>query len=161
MNATAVNEGVKVQVSRLIRAKRQRVYEAWTRPEMLRQWYGPKWLEAVSVTTDPRVGGAYRIEMKDNDNGQRPEGVPYREDNAIATGTYQAIIPNEMLCFTMRGTWDTRNGETLVTILFKDADNGGTEVTLIHERFASEEAVGGYRQGWQGSLDKLASLCEA
>jgi hypothetical protein len=46
-----------------------------------------------------------------------------------------------------------------VTVLFRDVE-GGTEVTLIHEKFASAEPMAGYQQGWTDSLSKLASFCE-
>jgi Activator of Hsp90 ATPase homolog 1-like protein len=43
------------------------------------------------------------------------------------------------------------------TLLFADKD-GGTELTLIHERFANAEDLGGHEHGWIGSLEKLAAV---
>ena len=49
--------------TRVIRAPRARVYEAWTNPEIVKQWFGPVGLQCPSVEVDPRIGGAYRIEF--------------------------------------------------------------------------------------------------
>lgn len=158
VSGVATKEGIKVQVNRIVKAKRSRVFEAWTKPELIQRWYGPTWMSVSSTDVDLRVGGSFRIAMVEN--GTRPEGIPKPTGDVIATGTYEEIVPNELLRFSFRGTWDPANPDMLVTVRFADVD-GGTEVKLIHERFASDERVGGYTQGWEGSLEKLARACEA
>lgn len=158
VSGVSTKEGIKVQASRIVRAKRSRVFEAWTKPELIQQWYGPTWMKVSSTDIDLRVGGSFKIEMVENDT--RPEGIPKPAGDVIATGTYEEIVPNELLRFSFRGTWDPTNPNMLVTVQFSDAE-GGTEVKLIHERFASDERVGGYTQGWQGSLEKLAKALES
>ncbi|MHB1794858.1 MAG: SRPBCC family protein [Acidobacteriaceae bacterium] len=138
-----MSENLKLQVSRVIHAKRSRVYDAWTKPELIQQWFGPENMTVASASTELRVGGAYRIEM---------------QSSRAATGVYKKIVPNELLCFTWRGDWNPSE-ETLVTVAFKDVE-GGTEVTLAHERFATAESMGKHEHGWNGSLAKLATLCE-
>jgi uncharacterized protein YndB with AHSA1/START domain len=109
---------------------------------------GPGEIVAVRVDADARVGGRYRIEMR------RPSG----EGHNVA-GVYREIVPNEKLVFTW--SWDPAPGEepheSLVTVLLKP-DEGGTLLTVIHERLFDEESRAGHEGGWNGALDKLEKL---
>jgi uncharacterized protein YndB with AHSA1/START domain len=143
-NGVAVSESTSLQVSRMIKARRQRVFESWTNPELLHLWFAPGTMSVTTATTDPRVGGAYRIEMKS------------AEVTNIITGVYTEIVPNELLSFT----WGWQNypvPESRVTVLFKDVD-GGTEVILSHERLSTEELRNKHEHGWVGCLHNLARL---
>ena len=144
----ALNEGMgaglKLQVSKVIRAKRTRVYEAWTKPETMQEWFGPEGMTCTDAKLDVRVGGEYRLEVTARETGRV----------SVAAGVYQEVVPNERLRFSWVGSW--RAGEeSVVTVSLKDVD-GGTEVTITHERVAEAEAMAGYEQGWTGSLAKLA-----
>jgi uncharacterized protein YndB with AHSA1/START domain len=107
-------------------------------------------MKIVHGSADLRVGGAYTWEMQG-----RPDGSD-SEYQAKATGIYKKIIPNELISFTWNGTW-APNEETLVTVHFRDVAEG-TEVTLTHERFKTEESRAGHQQGWTSMLDKLPTL---
>ncbi len=162
--AEAQSETLKLQIKRIIHAPRSHVFDAWTEPEMLQRWFGPGNMTVASATTDTRTGGAYRIEMQgvptcDDAAAADPEVNPRDTSRkAVATGVYQEIIPDELLRFTWRGDWEP-DEETLVTVTLRDVP-GGTELTLTHERFATEKSMGGHEQGWNSSLDKLAAYCE-
>ena len=68
-------------------------------------------------------------------------------------GIYKEVIPEKKLVFT----WEWQGAperESLVTFLLKPID-GGTELTLLHERLPDEEARISHEQGWSGLLDKL------
>jgi uncharacterized protein YndB with AHSA1/START domain len=65
-------------------------------------------------------------------------------------------VLNELLQFTWTPNWNPGE-ESLVTISLKDVE-GGTELTLLHERFLSEGSRNGHTKGWAGSLDKLDTL---
>lgn len=162
MEPTALNEGIgeglKLQVSKAIRASRERVFEAWTKPEVMRQWFGPANMEAQEVTNDLRVGGSYRVAMRAcEERAERKEmgGI------SIATGVYREIVPNERVSFTWNGNW-APGEESLVTVTLKDLPGGvfGTEVTITHERFLTTASMSGHEQGWMGSMIKLASYLE-
>lgn len=131
-----------LQVSVFIQAKREKVFEAWIRPELMKKWFCPENLTPGVVEADVRVGGTYRGSMIDGSNVY------------TASGTYQEIAPNEKLVFT-HGWEGPDRMETLVTVAFKDKD-GGTEVTLTHERFASIEQAKGHEKGWVSALENLA-----
>lgn len=155
----ATGENLTLKISRVIRAKRERVFEAWTKPEIIQQWFGPGDLKVASANADVRVGGTYRIEMAGPsatpESSADGAGITRRPS---ATGIYKAIIPNHMLCFTWHGDWNPAE-DTLVTVELRDVE-GGTEVTLTHERFATAESRDRHQHGWSGSLEKLAKLLE-
>jgi len=65
-------------------------------------------------------------------------------------------VPNERLVFTWQ--WEGSDLETLVTLEFKGLSAGGTELTLIHEGFDSEDTRNKHGQGWDGCLANLESF---
>jgi uncharacterized protein YndB with AHSA1/START domain len=150
LEQSKVDNNLKLEISRVIKADRTRVFNAWTRPEIVQKWFGPGMMKIVHGSADLRVGGAYAWEMQG-----RPDGSD-SEYQAKATGIYKKIIPNELISFTWHGTW-APNEETLVTVHFRDVAEG-TEVTLTHERFKTEESRAGHQQGWTSMLDKLPTL---
>jgi uncharacterized protein YndB with AHSA1/START domain len=141
----AQNEDLKLQISRTIKASRKRVFDSWTRPELMQRWFAPATMRVSNATADLRVGGEYRVEIHGVD------GYVH-----VAAGVYTRIIPNELLSFTW-GAGCEPGVDTLVTVQLRDVD-GGTELTLTHEHFASSQAVAKHQQGWIGCLDKLDKL---
>jgi uncharacterized protein YndB with AHSA1/START domain len=138
-----------VEQTRLIRASRARIFAAWTKPELLQQWFGPSDRICTVAESDPRVGGAYRI-------GVRLKDVPDAQV-AVATGHFLQFIPNQLLQFNWIPSWNPGE-ESLVTVSLEHV-SGGTEVTLRHED-VPPESFNGYDQGWHGSLTKLAKAVE-
>lgn len=148
-----------LQLRRVIKGSRQRIFEAWTKPEMLRQWFGPAALSVAEVSTDLRISGAYRIQMEGKSEGCAPlpeTGAPPKRP--VAMGRYTEIVPYERLSFTWRGDWGEME-DTLVTLEFHEVP-GGTEVVLTHRNFATREMVEGHNKGWSESLDKLARFIQ-
>jgi uncharacterized protein YndB with AHSA1/START domain len=139
-----------VRQSRVIRASRDKVYEAWIKPEIMQQWFCPKPGVVPSVALDAREGRAYRIEIPAGSCADHPT------QNSIADGVYTEVVPNQKLQFTWRANWNPTD-ESLVTVTFADAQ-GGTEVTILHERIAGD---GGYEQGWAKCLESLAAVVAA
>lgn len=152
-------DGPRLEIRRTIRAKRERVYDAWTRPEMIERWFAPGNMRVPSATADVREGGEYRIEMQgalEAGMAERPnEDTSYR---TAASGRYLRVVPNELLVFTWKGDWDAE--VTLVTVALKDVE-GGTELCLTHERFGTENSRDRHQHGWTGSLGKLARVLES
>jgi uncharacterized protein YndB with AHSA1/START domain len=146
--------------NRVIRAPRSRVYEAWTNPEILKQWFGPDNMYCPEAMLDVRVGGEYRIAVLPTAEAAASEATSDSERrHAAAVGSYTKIAPNELLQFTWSPNWNLGE-QSLVTVTFKDVE-GGTELTLIHENFNSEESRDGHNKGWAGSFDKLARILES
>ncbi|HET9030906.1 MAG TPA: SRPBCC domain-containing protein [Candidatus Aquilonibacter sp.] len=126
----------------------ERLYEAWTTPQVAQQFLGPSDVKASDVEMDVRVGGSYRIVMNMSD-GER----------WAVKGTYRIVAPPNRLQMTW--VWEESDPreehETLLTLEFK-AIATGTELTLTHERFASEESRAGHTRGWEAILDQLGSV---
>jgi uncharacterized protein YndB with AHSA1/START domain len=139
----AQGEDLKLQIRRVIKARRARVFESWTTPELMQRWFAPGEMRLVKASADLRLGGQYRIEMHGIDDAV-----------FVASGIYRKIIPNELLSFTWGGACDPGAAETLVTVEFRDFEDG-TELILTHEHFGSADAVAKHQHGWIGCLDNL------
>lgn len=144
----------RLEIKKIIRASRNKVFEALTQPEMIKKWMAPGTSTVPSMQAEFKVGGAYRIEMRGEMGGAAYDVVVH--------GVYTKIIPSEFLAFTWIYEDPKRRvsvGSTLVSISLRDVE-GGTEVTLSHEKFASRERRDGHHFGWLDSLEKLATVCE-
>lgn len=134
-------------IRRTYRSSPERVYQAWTDPELARQFLCPAGMSA-EVSMDVREGGAFRIAMK------RPDGAIY-----AAIGTYREVKPNSLLSMTWR--WEENNPaeehETLLTVEF--VKNGsGTDLVLTHERLSTAESRENHKHGWTSLVEKLDAL---
>jgi len=134
-----------LQVSRRYDAPAERVFDAWTNPDVLKDWYAPQpgWTSEIAEV-DLRPGGAFRLGMKDPESGALH----------VAFGEYTEVSRPEKLAFTW--TWEGQEDRpaTLVEIDFVQ-DGGATDVTLTHSGFASEESRDSHSHGWNGLLDNL------
>lgn len=145
MNTTTVPALV---IHRMFSASPERVYEAWTQPELAKQFMCPEGVTIGDMSMDVRVGGTYRIVMKN----------PAHEDY-VAYGTYREVQPARRLSMTWTWEEDTKEEEheTLLTVEF--APHGsGTELTLTHEQLASEQSRTNHQGGWNTMLDKMEQL---
>ena len=136
-----------LRLVRTIKASPARVFEAWTRPEDMRQWSCPEGLSLADVQVDLREGGAFLLDMVD------PEGGHH-----TAFGEYREISPPHRLVYTW--DWkqeDHRVGETLVTVEF-NAKADGTEVVMTHEKLPSIEMRDSHHEGWSSCLERLERL---
>lgn len=150
----------ELEIVRVFNAPRELVWKAWTEPERLMQWWGPKTYTAPVWKMDFREGGTYLYCMKSAE-GQEFWG----------TGTYKEIIPNEKIVWTdsfadadgnkvnaqSLGFPDTWPDELLVTILFEDVD-GKTRMTLRHAGIPEGEMSDMTSAGWNESFDKLVEI---
>lgn len=151
--ATAERKGemLKLELRRVIRASRQRVFAAWTHPDELRKWFGPGAIHVAEVDMDARAGGAYHIVMQGTMDNE-PKDAELRRG---VVGEYTVIVPDELICFTWRAEWND-DAESLVTVKLRDVEDG-TEVVLTHERIVSELTCNGYERGWTSILEKLGN----
>ncbi len=127
-----------------IKAPRAKVYEAWTKPDILAKWFAPGARTPAAEVLDVRPGGKYKIVMKGAD------------DSPVAVGEYREVVHNEKLVFSWGWEGDPSQ-PTLVTVTFADKA-GGTEVVLVHERFANADTCEHHRMGWQAIMDKMPAL---
>jgi uncharacterized protein YndB with AHSA1/START domain len=147
MPETLLTSTTSFSVSRIIDAPREAVFDAFTDPVIMRQWYSPDGFSTPAVDSDPRAGGAYRIGMKQADG-----------EIFYVAGKFTEVRRPEKLVFTW--AWEEDDGpghESVVTVEFKSRDSK-TEVILTQERLAGAESRDKHIHGWTGILDKLMLL---
>ena len=132
-------------IERLFKASPERVFAAWTDPQMLIQWWGPEGHHIPESDFDVREGGSYRAVMQ-SEKGNRH----------IVIGTYQTIKPPNHLVLTW--AWEQEDGSsghrTLVDLTFEqEAD--GTRLKLVQRLFESTEGRDNHRMGWTSTLNCL------
>jgi uncharacterized protein YndB with AHSA1/START domain len=143
----------EVIITRTFNAPRELAWKAWTDPKHLSQWWGPNGFTAPVCEIDLKPGGALRIHMEHPD-------FP----NHWMKGVFKEIIPPEKLVFTSQA-FIGEDGEAGIegtnTITFEEY-NGGTKLTVhaVVDKLAPEFsfAYEGMNEGWNQSLDKLATL---
>ena len=135
-----------VTITRLVQATPDRVFAAWTTPQLMKQWNAPGDRTNPVVEVDLRIGGRYRIHMA------APDGKTSK-----VTGVYREIDPPRRLVYTW--FWETNPdlGEMVVTVEFHPRGEA-TEIVLVHAGCVSEEAANNHRNGWLGALPKLEKL---
>jgi len=151
--------------SRVFDAPRELIWKAFTEPERLRHWFGPKGSTIVASQMDLRVGGTYLGAMRD------PTGRVM-----WAKFVYREIVPPERLSWThsfsdenggltrhpLSPTWPLK---LLTTVTFAAESGGKTRVTIrwspleasAEEQNTFDAAHDSMMQGWGGTFDRLAA----
>ena len=138
---------LSLTAARTISASRERVFNAWLDPEMLKRFMVPgPGMSTPKAATDPVEGGRFDLVMKAGD-----DEIPH-------AGTYLKIDPHSQLIFTWESPF-SEEGST-VTLDLADVD-GGTEITLTHVKFVSEESRENHLGGWGGILGALDTALAA
>lgn len=161
MNATTPRATTEEDLilRRSFEAPRELVFAAWTEPERLVRWWGPRGYTTPFCTVDLRPGGIFRFCMKS------PEGREF-----WGRGVYGEVVAPERLVWidsftdaggnvvqpSHYGLSAEHPGEMLVTVTFTEND-GKTEVTLRHAIPRSVPERSGAEQGWTEMFDRLAT----
>lgn len=135
----------ELSVSRVLDAPRGLVFRAWSSPEHLVRWWGPKNFTTPQADTDFRRCGRWSATIRS------PEGADYP-----SRGVYAEIAEPERLVFSFAWTEDgERETDTLVTVTFKEAGSG-TRLTFHQAFFDTEETRDSHEEGWGECMDRLA-----
>lgn len=138
---------VELEFTRTYAAPRQLVWEAWTEPDQLAQWWGPRGVSTPreSIELDLRAGGRIAFEMVDDATGKRYPN----------SGTFLEVDPPARIVWSDDGFPDG-SGAGTATITFTE-DTAGTTTLRIHlVADFSDEVRAGAESGWGTQLDKLA-----
>lgn len=138
-----------LEVRRLIRESPERVFDAWTRPELIPRWFKPGPMPLRSASIDLRVGGRWHMRM----------GFP-GEPEKVGTGVFLQVERPSRIVYTWNWQPDPVGRETVVSVDFIDRD-GDTEIVLRHRGFPGSRASDGHRHGWTNCLAALAAMCGA
>lgn len=127
---------------RTLSGTRERVFAAWTRPELMTQWFFPAQGWVARVSADLRIGGRYQVEMRDEAGGTH-----------VQHGRYQVIEPVSRLVFT----WSCPDlgVEDSVVTLELEARGKKTELILTHQLPADPKVRREHEEGWTGCLGQL------
>ena len=123
------------------------VFEAWTRPELLKQWWAPKstGMTLLSCAADVRVGGRYRLEFG---HGASPPMAFF--------GRYVEVTPHSRLVWSN----DESADGAVTTVTFEERD--GKTLLVLHELYPSKEAldvaIAGMEGGMPESFEQLDEL---
>jgi len=139
-------------VTRTFNAPAHIVFDAWTKPELLKRWWAPKsfGVSLFECESDLRVGGTYRYAF-----GREPRNPE------VFSGRYLEVNPPSRLVLTQIYERMSDAGEAVVTATFEESQ-GKTRLTL-HQLFPSKEALegalaSGMESGMRITLDQLDAL---
>jgi uncharacterized protein YndB with AHSA1/START domain len=139
-------------VKRLFDGPAHIVFEAWTRPELLKRWWAPKsfGVSLFDVESDLRVGGTYRYAF--GRDPKKPE---------VFSGRYLEVSPPSRLVLTQLYERMREVGEVVVTVTFEQSE--GRTLLTLHQFFPSKEALegalaSGMERGMRVTLDQLDEL---
>jgi uncharacterized protein YndB with AHSA1/START domain len=112
-------------VTRTFNGPARLVFEAWTKPELFRQWWVPKsmGMSLLSCDMDVRTGGTYRLVFRGD-----PEPMAF-------FGTYKEVTPPSRLVWTN----EESDEGSVTTVTF--AEKGGKTLLVMHELYPSKEAL--------------------
>jgi uncharacterized protein YndB with AHSA1/START domain len=141
-------------LTRDIDAPPEKLFRAWTQPELLKQWFAPLPFTTPHAELDVRPGGSSVIVMRG------PDGTDYPN-----RGVYLEVVENERLVTTdaFTSAWQPSEKPFMTLILtFEDIGGGKTRYTArvrhwtVEDREMHEKM--GFHEGWGTCADQLAAL---
>ena len=138
-----------VRLHRVIRAKPEKVFRAFTNAEALARWLPPNGFTCKVDKLDARVGGTFRMAFTNFSTG----------NGHSFGGTYLELVPGERLRYTDKFDDANLPGEMVTTVTFKST-LAGTEMNVTQEGIPDAIPVEFCYLGWQESIDHLTRLVE-
>lgn len=136
-------------VTRTINGPARLVFEAWTQPELLKEWWVPKsfGLSLLSCEADVRVGGQYRFVFRHGDS-----------EPMAFFGRYIEVTPHARLVWTNE---EAEGGGPVTTVTFEE--RAGKTLLVMHDLYPSKEALdaamtSGEKSGMGETFDQLDEL---
>ena len=143
----------EIVISRAFNAPARIVFDAWTRPELVRRWWAPRSLcvEMTDCQADVREGGGYRYVLR----------MPGGGEEFAFSGTYTEVTPHSRLVYTQVYEPMADAGAAVVTITFRE--EGARTHMVSHELYPSAEArdatiASGMEHGMRITMDQLDEL---
>lgn len=146
---------VELVIERVFEAPRELVYQAFTDPDQLAQWFGPVGFSVPrdSVDVDVRVGGHQRLQMVQDDDPSSASPVD---------ATFTEVVENELLAGeeSWEGVPGLQEGGTM-RMRLEFHDEGGRTRLVIRQGPYTEVMEPQARAGWESSFTKLDTLLAA
>jgi uncharacterized protein YndB with AHSA1/START domain len=141
----------EIVITRTFRAPAHIVFDAWTKPELVRRWWAPKsrGVTLVQCDADVRPGGAYRYVLARG-----------KAERFAFFGKYLEIARPTRLVYT-QSFEPIPDGEAVVTVSFEERD--GSTMLVAHELYPSKEVLdgaltSGMEEGMRETFDQLDEL---
>jgi uncharacterized protein YndB with AHSA1/START domain len=143
---------VELEFVRTYAAPQQLVWDAWTDPDQIAQWWGPRGISTPreSIELDLRAGGRMQFDMVDDATGER---YPNR-------GTLLEVDPPARIVWSDDGFADG-SGKGTATVTFTAVDETTTTLRVHLVADFSDVVRAGAEQGWGSQLDKLTEFLAA
>ncbi|NML48135.1 SRPBCC domain-containing protein [Ramlibacter sp. G-1-2-2] len=139
----------ELRIRRRYPAAPEEVWRAWTDPQALSAWFGPGEPDSVLLAeVDLRPGGRWRIRFATPDGEQHEVG-----------GTYEFVKPPYRLV-TSWAWHSTPERVSRLAVALRPVE-GGTELELVHDRFADAAARANHERGWAATIAKLHAFLTA
>ena len=125
-------------VTRTFNSPARIVFEAWTKPELMKRWWVPKssGMSLLSCEMDVRTGGKYRLEFSH----------PASDRPMAFFGRYIEVIPHARLVWTN----EESDAAAVTTLTFEE--KGGKTLLVLHEFYPSKEALDAAIEGMEGGM---------
>ncbi|MBL8548446.1 MAG: SRPBCC family protein [Hyphomonadaceae bacterium] len=143
-------------LTRVYDAPPEKLFQAWTDPELMKQWFVPRPWTIARVESDIRPGGASIVVMRDPDGKEYPN-----------PGQYLEVVPNRKLVFTDAYLGDWKHSEKpfmTVVLTFEPIAGGKTNYTAYVSHWTKEDCETheqmGFHQGWAQVAEQLAEIVE-
>jgi uncharacterized protein YndB with AHSA1/START domain len=136
----------KFTITRTFNAEARLVFEAWTKPEHMKRWYGNSCMTLEVCEIDLRVGGAWRRVLRDAEGNSYGWRGVFQEINA----------PEHMVYSEIFDAFPDHPSIVTVTLLEKDRKTHAT-VVQVHDSVVSRDAhiASGMEHGMRETLDRL------
>ena len=141
----------ELEFVRTYAAPRQLVWDAWTDPDQLARWWGPRGISTPreSIELDLRPGGRMRFDMVDDATGARYPN----------SGTIIEVDPPSRIVWSDDGFPDG-TGKSTATVTFIAVDDRATTLRVHIVADFTDTVRAGAEQGWRSQLDRLAELLQ-
>jgi uncharacterized protein YndB with AHSA1/START domain len=142
----------EIRITRVFDAPRELVWKAWTEPEHLARWWGPRGRTTPvdSITLELRPGGTFRVGSVSDEHG----------DDMVTLGTFREVDPPERLVLDEAADDSWHDGaESEVTLI--ELEDGRTEMRFRATVHTTEEMIGIAETGITSAFDRLAEQLSA
>lgn len=140
------NKARKVEVTKQFPVSPQKLYQAWTGPEQLKQWWKPMGNKLVEVINDLKEGGTVSYTCND--------------DSLTISGKYEEVRENEKLVYSWNWQFKedvVKNAAYKLTVQFEGKESGSA-IYIIQERVLNEVTTSANEEGWDKGLSDLEAF---